>query len=127
MVGKSPTIKPVLIIEKGVRIDYNIVKKTRLVNLVRFIIPVIKEVDPMLQVNVLEAKTDLSKLIRMLESNKEDIIQIARNGKPVVKMTSIKENPASNRIGIAKGKFRIKGDFDVDNEAIADELTGGSL
>ena len=105
MVGKSPTIKPVLIIEKGVRIDYNIVKKTKLVNLVRFIIPAIKEVDPMLQVNV----------------------QIARNGKPVVKMTSIKETPASNRIGIAKGKFRIKGDFDVDNEAIADELTGGSL
>ena len=81
----------------------------------------------MLQVNVLEAKTDLSKLIRMLESNKEDIIQIARNGKPVVKMTSIKEVPASNRIGIAKGKFHIKGDFDADNEAIADELTGGSL
>ena len=76
-----------------------------LVNLVRFIIPVIKEVGPMLQVNVLEAKTDLSKLIRMLESNKEDVIQIARNGKPVVQMVLIPEKNTSKRIGVARGKI----------------------
>ena len=81
----------------------------------------------MLQVNVHEAKTNLSKLIRMLESNQEDVIHIARNGKPVVKMTSIKKLPASNRIGIAKGKFCIKDDFDTDDEAIADELVGNLI
>ena len=81
----------------------------------------------MLQVNVLEAKTDLSKLIRLLESNAEDFIQIARNGKPVVKMTLIKETPVSNRIGVAKGKLQINGDFDDSNNEIAEMLTGGTL
>ena len=64
----------------------------------------------MLQVNILEAKTDFSKLIRLLETKKEDYITVARNGKPVVKITLINETPVSNRIGIAKGKFTVKGD-----------------
>ena len=41
----------------------------------------------MLQVNILEAKTEFSKLIRLLESKKEDYITIARNGKPVAKLS----------------------------------------
>ena len=77
----------------------------------------------MLQVNVLEAKNDFSKLIRMLETRKEDCITVARNGKPIIKMTLINETPVANRIGIAKGKFTMKGDFDADNEAIADMLS----
>ena len=44
----------------------------------------------MLQVNILEAKTDLSKLIKLIESGKEDSVIIARYGKPVVKMSSYK-------------------------------------
>jgi len=47
----------------------------------------------MMQVNILEAKTDFSRLIRLLESKKEDFITVARNGKPVVKMTLINEVP----------------------------------
>ena len=81
----------------------------------------------MIQVNIFEAKTDLSKLIRLLEQKKEDLITVARNGKPVVKMTLINDTPVSNRIGIAKGKFNIIGDFDADNAEIADMLTGGDL
>ena len=81
----------------------------------------------MKQVNILEAKTQFSKLIRMLETKKEDYITIARNGKPVVIMRLINETPVSNRIGIAKGKFTIHGDFDADNEEIADILSGGAL
>ena len=81
----------------------------------------------MMQVNILEAKTDFSKLIRLLETKKEDFITVARNGKPVVKITLINETPVSKRIGIAKGKFTVKGDFDADNEAIADLMMGGTL
>lgn len=81
----------------------------------------------MLQVNILEAKTDFSKLIRLLETKKEEYITVARNGKPVVKITLINETPVSNRIGIAKGKFNVKGDFDADNDAIAEMMTGGAL
>lgn len=43
----------------------------------------------MMQVNILEAKTNFSKLIRLLETKKEDSITIARNGKPVAKITLI--------------------------------------
>ena len=81
----------------------------------------------MMQVNILEAKTDFSKLIRLLETKKEDYITVARNGKPIVKITLIHETPVSNRIGIARGKFTVHGDFDADNMEIADMLTGGVL
>ena len=81
----------------------------------------------MRQVNILEAKTDFSKLIRLLETKKEDFITVARNGKPVVKITLINETPVSKRIGIAKGKFTVKGEFDADNDAIAESMTGGIL
>jgi antitoxin (DNA-binding transcriptional repressor) of toxin-antitoxin stability system len=81
----------------------------------------------MIQVNILEAKTDFSKLIRLPETRKEDFITVARNGKPVVKNTLINETPVSKRIGIAKGKFTVKGDFDADNDAIAESMMGGAL
>ena len=81
----------------------------------------------MLQVNVLEAKTDFSKLIRLLESKQEDYITVARNGKPVVKMTLINEVPISKRIGVAKGKFKVYGDFEEDNQEIAASFLEGTL
>ena len=81
----------------------------------------------MMQVNILEAKTDFSKLVRLLETKKEDFIIVARNGKPVVKITLISETPVSKRIGVGKEKFAVKGDFDADNDAIADALMGGAL
>ncbi len=34
----------------------------------------------MTQVNMLEAKTELSKLVNMLETKQEEIIYLARNG-----------------------------------------------
>ena len=81
----------------------------------------------MMQVNILEAKTEFSKLIRLLETRKEDFITVARNGKPVVRITLINETPVSKRIGVAKGKFTVNGNFDADNEEIADMMTGGAL
>ena len=81
----------------------------------------------MLQVNILEAKTDFSRLIRLLESRREDAITVARNGKPVARITLIGETPVSKRIGVGKGRFTIRGDFDADNEAIAEQLAGGAL
>ena len=80
-----------------------------------------------MQVNILEAKTNLSSLVKMIETGKEDHIIIARYGKPVVKMVVYDNVPVSQRIGAAKGKFNIIGDFDADNTEIADILTGGAL
>ena len=80
-----------------------------------------------MQVNVLEAKTDFSKLIRILESGKEKAITVARNGKPVVKITLVDPPVVSKRIGIAKGKFKAPADFDANSEEAAAMLTEGIL
>ena len=79
----------------------------------------------MMQVSILEAKTDFSRLIRLLETKKEDFILVTRNGRPVVRISRIDEPPVSKRIGIAKGKFTIKGDFDADHDEIAGWMTEG--
>ena len=80
-----------------------------------------------MQVNILEAKTEFSKLIRLLETNREDSITVARNGKPVVRIVPIDSPPVSNRIGVAKGKFTVPDDFDAGNEEIAAMFMGGVL
>ena len=80
-----------------------------------------------MQVNVYEAKTDFSKLIRLVESRREEFITIARNGQPVAKIVPYESAPVSKRIGVAKGKFTVPDDFDADNEEIAAMMTGGDL
>ncbi|WP_291277730.1 type II toxin-antitoxin system Phd/YefM family antitoxin [Galactobacter sp.] len=61
------------------------------------------------QVNVYEAKTQLSKLIERAE-NGEDIV-IARAGKPVVRLVKWLEQP--ERVpGAWRGKVHIHHDFD---------------
>ncbi|MGZ8362685.1 MAG: type II toxin-antitoxin system Phd/YefM family antitoxin [Caulobacteraceae bacterium] len=68
-------------------------------------------------VNMLEAKTNLSKLVEAVESGAEDEIIIARNGKPAAKLTPL--NPKKNkiRLGLAKGKWVAPADpFALDDE-----------
>lgn len=72
----------------------------------------------MIQVNMLEAKIDLSTLVRMLETKQEDVIYLARNGTAVVQMTLIPERPVSKRIGVAEGKFKVPDEFDVWDKEI---------
>ena len=81
----------------------------------------------MLQVSVREAKADLSKLIRLVENKREDEVQIARNGRPVVKIVLINPVPVSKRIGVAEGKFVVPDDLDAGSEEIAASLMGGDL
>ena len=80
-----------------------------------------------MQVNVIQARTDFSKLLKLIESRREDSITVARNGKPVAKIVPIDNVPVSKRIGVAKGKFEVPDDFDAGNEEIAAMLMGGSL
>lgn len=74
----------------------------------------------MVQVNMLEAKTDLPKLVRLLEAHQEDVILIARDGTPVVEMKLAKRKPISKRIGVAKGKLHVPDDFDRWDSEITD-------
>ncbi|MBR2843531.1 MAG: hypothetical protein IKF06_09705 [Lachnospiraceae bacterium] len=80
-----------------------------------------------MQVTVVEAKRDFSKLIRLLETGKEESITVSRSGKPIVKITLTEEVPVSKRIGIAKGKFKAPADFDANNDEVYKMLTGESL
>lgn len=74
----------------------------------------------MTQVNMLEAKTDLSKLVKLLESRQEEAILIARNGTPVVEMRLVQRPLMSKRIGAAEGKLHVPEDFDQWDEDILD-------
>ena len=79
-----------------------------------------------MQVNILEAKTNLSNLVRLIETGKEENIIIARYGKPVVKMVIYSDVPVSKRIGVAKGKLKSPADLDQYNDEIA-AMFGGEL
>ena len=73
----------------------------------------------MCQMNVLEAKTNFSKIIGMLERREEDEVIVARAGKPVVKIVYIEPEDVSRRIGVAEGLFEIPDDFDAPDDDIA--------
>lgn len=77
-----------------------------------------------MQVSVLDAKTNLSNLIRKIETGEEDNIIISRYGKPVVKMVLCQDVSVEKRIGIAKGKLKSPNDLDQYNNEIV-ELFGG--
>jgi prevent-host-death family protein len=70
-------------------------------------------------VNMLEAKTNLSRLVEAVESGRQAEIIIARNGKPAARLVPVETRPKGQRIGIAKGEFVVPDDFDADNEEIA--------
>jgi prevent-host-death family protein len=61
----------------------------------------------MTQVNMLEAKTKLSKLVAAVETGVEREIIIARNGKPVARIVRLDHAVASpsKRLGLAEGEF----------------------
>jgi prevent-host-death family protein len=69
----------------------------------------------MLTVNMLEAKSQLSRLVETVESGREAEIIIARNGRPVARLVPIKTHAAGQRIGVAEGKFVIPADIDALN------------
>ena len=73
----------------------------------------------MTTVNMLEAKSNLSRLVEAVESGKQAEIIIARNGKPAARLVPIETRPKGQRIGIAKGEFVVPDDFGADDEEIA--------
>ncbi len=64
----------------------------------------------MYQVNIHEAKTHLSKLIKRVLEGEE--VVIAKGNKPVVKLVQYIESKPKRKIGSAKGKIVLKEDFD---------------
>jgi prevent-host-death family protein len=73
-------------------------------------------------VNMLEAKTQLSRLVEAVESGAEKEIIIARNGKPAARLVPIEDKAKPRiRLGINEGKYPPMSleDFNALDEEIA--------
>jgi prevent-host-death family protein len=74
-------------------------------------------------INMLEAKTSLSKLVEAVESGIEQEIIIARNGKPAARLVPLATAKPPVRLGLADGRYVI-GDTDPDLDAEVSRLFG---
>ena len=70
-------------------------------------------------VNMLQAKSSLSRLVEAIEQGQEREIIIARNGQPAAKLVPMDSVPAGQRLGIAKGKFEVPDTIDAHNDETA--------
>ena len=72
--------------------------------------------------NMYEVKTNLSKILEILENKEDDCVIISGNGKPVLKVVLYENNSRDNLIGCAKGLFKIPDNFDdIDLESDFEE------
>ena len=77
-------------------------------------------------VNMLQAKSSLSRLVEAIEHGQEREIVIARNGRPAAKLVPVNTIPVGQRIGVAKGKFEVPNTIDAHNDEVAQLFMGGS-
>ncbi|MDE3011073.1 MAG: type II toxin-antitoxin system Phd/YefM family antitoxin [Pseudomonadota bacterium] len=75
-------------------------------------------------VNMLQAKSSLSRLVEDIEQGREKEIIIARNGRPAARLVPIESAPSGTRIGVAKGLFEVPDDIDAHNDDVARLLQG---
>ena len=70
-------------------------------------------------VNMLQAKSSLSRLVDAIEQGEEREIIIARNGRPAAKLVPMEVLTQGQRIGVAKGAFQVPDSIDADSEEVA--------
>lgn len=68
-------------------------------------------------VNILQAKSTLSRLVAAVESGEEKEIIIARNGKPVARLVPLEKRPKV-KLGLYEGQFRAPDDIDDCNDEV---------
>lgn len=76
-------------------------------------------------VNMLQAKSSLSRLVDAIEQGQEREIVIARNGRPAARLVPMDTVPTGPRIGVAKGKFEVLDTIDAHDEEVARLFMGG--
>lgn len=76
-------------------------------------------------INLQEAKTTLSRLVKSIESGETEAVIITRYGKPVAKLVAIDASTAHTRIGVAKGKFVVPESIDTHNVEVTKEQLNG--
>lgn len=75
-------------------------------------------------VNMLEAKSGLSKLVAALEDGSANEFIIARNGRPAARLVPLAgaQTDRSRRIGVARGRFDVPAP--VDDDAVLKLIEG---
>lgn len=77
-------------------------------------------------VNMLQAKSSLSRLVESIEQGQEREIIIARNGRPAARLVPLELAPVGMRIGIAKGLFEVPDNIDLHNDEVAQLFMSGA-
>ena len=78
-------------------------------------------------VNMLKAKSNLSRLVDAVESGAEQEVVIARNGRPAARLVAMSARLPAARIGVAKGLIEVPDDIDAHNDEVAKQFgTAGS-
>jgi antitoxin (DNA-binding transcriptional repressor) of toxin-antitoxin stability system len=76
-------------------------------------------------INMLEAKSSLSRLVQVVESGAESEFVIARNGRPAARLVPLRDGAPQARIGGAKGQFVAPSDIDACNAEVASLFRAG--
>lgn len=75
------------------------------------------------RINVHEAKTQLSRLLELTQSDQEFII--AKAGKPVARLIPIDSRKAPRRLGLLDGQIQVPDDFNIPlPDAVLDAFEG---
>ena len=71
-------------------------------------------------VNMLDAKTSLSKLVQALQSGEAGEFIIARNGEPAARLMPLAKTlpDRSKRIGVAQGRFKVPRSLESGNAEV---------
>jgi prevent-host-death family protein len=77
------------------------------------------------QVNVYEAKTQLSKLLAQVEAGDE--IVIARHGKPVARLVPLQRTAIPRQLGSLRGKIWVSPNFDEPDHELIDLMENGPI
>ena len=79
-------------------------------------------------VDMLAAKSSLSRLVHALETGLASEFIIARNGRPAARLVPLAPLPVDRqrRIGAARGRFALPVDIDAANDAVRHLLDGGA-
>jgi len=71
----------------------------------------------MVEVNIHEAKTHLSRLLARVAAGEE--VVIARAGKPIARLVPFRKTLGMRPLGIDRGRFEVPADFDA---SLPDEI-----
>lgn len=75
-------------------------------------------------VNMKRAQASLSHLVESIERGREREIVTERSGRPVAKLVPVDAAPASQHIGVAKGKFEVPDCIDAHNFPVTNLFLG---